>query len=95
MIKKLNDSYGKFSEKAPAGKGSLDQIIDGLKMIQKKFFLKTQGGTDMATDNDKLVDELIAALDGDAGAAQEKFAAFEGSVNSLITTTSNWVIRMT
>ncbi len=95
MIEKLDKSYGKFSENLPESKGSMDQIIEGLKMIQKKFFLKTQGGTDMATVTDKLIDELVAALDGNAGAAKERFEALEGPANNLITTTSNWVIRMT
>lgn len=95
LIDQVNENYEKFIEKLPEAKESMDKILEGFKTIQKKFFLKTQGGTDMATETGSLLKDLFDTLDADADAVKEKFTAFEGPANILITTTSNWVIRMT
>lgn len=94
LINLLEENKGKLVGALPANQAALEQIIDGFKMVQKKFFLKTEGGTHSAEDCVHLFNELLAAIDA-GGNVQEKFDAFAGPSNTLITTAANWVIRMT
>lgn len=94
LINSLEENKAKIVAALPANQAALEQIIDGFKMVQKKFFLKTEGGAHSATNCVNLFNELLAAIDA-GGNVQEKYAAFAGSSNTLITTAANWVIRMT
>lgn len=94
LITMLNENKGKVVEALPANQEALEKIIDGYNAIQKKFFLKTEGGTRTSEENVDLFKELLAAIDA-GGDAQAKFEAFAAPSNTLITTAANWVIRMT
>lgn len=94
LIVRLNENKGKVTEALPASQEALEKIIDGFNMVQKKFFLKTEGGTHSAEECVELFKEVLAAIEA-GGNAQEKFEAFAGPANTLITTAANWVIRMT
>ncbi len=94
LLAELNENKGKIAEALPANQEALQQIIDGFDSVQKKFFLKTEGGTNSAAQCMDLFKELLAAIDA-GGDAQGKFEAFAGPSNTLITTAANWVIRMT
>lgn len=94
LINLLNENKGKIVETLPASQEALEKLIDGFNMIQKKFFLKTEGGSHAANDCVELFKELQAAIEA-GGDAQAKFDAFAGPSNTLITTAANWVIRMT
>lgn len=97
LIEKLSENYSKLMEKLPESKGTADELIEGFKTIQKKFYLKTQGGTDAATECTGLLNEVLAAVESGTGAqeVQAKFDAFAGPSKNLIHTASTWVIRMT
>ncbi|MDA8211692.1 MAG: hypothetical protein M0021_07445 [Clostridia bacterium] len=97
LIAELNDNYPKVVEQLPDSKTALEEIIEGYKNIQKKFYLKTQGGTDAATECTTFFNEMVASLNSGAGTQeiQEKFNAFAEPSRNLIHTASTWVIRMT
>ncbi len=94
LIAQLNENKGKIIEALPANQEALQQIIDGFSMVQKKFFLKTEGGTNSASECMALFKKLMEAIDG-GGDVQDKFDAFAHPANDLITKAANWVIRMT
>lgn len=93
LVAELNENKGKIVEVLTANQEALQQIIDGFDGVQKKFYLRTQGGTDAANECVDLFKELLAALGG--GDAQSKFEAFAGPANTLIKTAANWTIKMT
>ena len=97
LIEQLNQDYSKILEKLPASQGTGDELIEGFKTIQKKFFLKTQGGTDAATECTSLFNEVLDSINSGAETQeiQAKFDAFTGVAKNLIHTASTWVIRMT
>ena len=94
LINQLSENKGKIIGVFPTGQEALDKIVEGFTMVQKKFFLKTQGGTDSAKDCVALFNELMTAIDA-GGDVQAKFEEFAGPANTLITTAAKWVIRMT
>lgn len=94
LVAQLNENKGKIVGAIPTSQEALEQIINGFDSVQKKFYLRTQGGTDAATECVDLLKELLAAIDA-GGDAQAKFDAFAAPSNTLITTAANWVIKMT
>lgn len=91
LINQLTENKEKISE--AVGAEAVDKMIEGFNSIAKKFYLKTQAGTESAKECLDLFAEVIAAIDG--GDVAAKFESFAGPANTFITTATNLVIRMT
>ena len=94
VITQLTGNKGKIVGVYPAGAEAVDKMIEGFNSISKKFYLKTQAGTEAAKECVDLFNEVIAAVDN-GGDVAAKFEAFAGPSNTFITTAANLVIRMT
>lgn len=75
----------------------VDELLQRGDKVQKKLFLKTQGGTTTATEAREQVDELEANIDGGANEEEIK-QSFDKLVEKLeffIHRAETMVIRMT
>lgn len=95
MISALDTNKVLMTEKLPEAKDVIDEIYNGLVMIQKKFYLKTQGGTDKVAECQELLMEVITELNNDGPKLGAKFENFTAKTKDAIHVAMTTVIRMT